>query len=83
MRPLIAIDGEEVGCLVTLKRRCEGTGIVTFAGPFNLDHLSSKIAQQHSAVRPRKNSREIKYPNAFERSHGPLLRLVLRPTRRS
>ena len=49
MRPLIAIDGEEVGCLVTLKRRCEGTGIVTFAGPFNLDHLSSKIAQQHSA----------------------------------
>jgi hypothetical protein len=56
-----------------LKWRCKGTGIVTFARPFDLDHLSAKIAEQHRAIRPREYSREIKHADAFERSHDGLL----------
>jgi hypothetical protein len=43
---LIPVDGEEVGSLVALERRREGTGIVTFAGPLNLDHQSSVLPQR-------------------------------------
>ena len=69
--------------MVALKRRREGTGIVTFNGPLNLDHLGSEIAEQHGAVRPREHSREVKYADAFERSHGLLLMLVWRPVQRN
>ena len=59
--------------VVALKWRREGTGIVAFARPFDLDYLGAKIAEQHSAVGPREYSREIKHADAFERSHDGLL----------
>src|SRR5262249_10659016 len=57
----VAINREEVGCLVALKWRRKGTGIVTFARPLDLDHLGAKIAEHHGAVGPREYSREIKH----------------------
>jgi len=65
--------GREVGCLIALKWRRKGTGIVTFARPFDLDYLGAKVAEQHSAVGPREYSREIKHADTFERSHDGLL----------
>jgi hypothetical protein len=64
-----AINGEEIGCLVALKWRRKGTGIVTFARPLNFNHLGAKIAEQHGAVGPREYSRQVKHTDAFERSH--------------
>ena len=57
-----------------MKWRRERAGIIPFAGAFNLDDLRAKIAEQHGAVRPRKHSREVKYADAFQRSHGLLSR---------
>lgn len=48
-------------------------GIVTFARPFYLDYLRAKIAEHHGAVGPGEYSREVKYADAFERSHDWLL----------
>jgi hypothetical protein len=80
---LVAVDGQEIGGLVALERRSKGACIVALARPLHLDYLGAEITEQHGAVRPRENPREIKDAETFERSHASVLKPVRRPARRN
>src|SRR5215831_4393992 len=67
---LVAVDGEEIGRLITLEGWGEGARVVAFPGAFHLDHLGAEVAQLHGAVGPREHPREVHDAKSFQRTHS-------------
>ena len=66
-RPLVAVDGQEVGgSPVPGDRRDPAAGVVA-ARALHLDHIRTEIAQQHGAVGPGQDAGEVRHEQARQR----------------
>jgi hypothetical protein len=63
---LVAVDGEEVGRLVTGERRTPVAGVVPALGVLDLKYVGPEVAQHHRRVGARQDPREVENPHAVE-----------------
>ena len=66
--PLVAVEREEVGGVVSGERRSPMPGVVAFAGALDLDHVRAEVCKEQGAERTGQDAGEIDDANACERS---------------
>ena len=76
--PLAPVDREEIGGLASHVGRAPRARLVTVARSLDLDHVGAEVGEQHRAVRPREDAREVEHADAVERRHPRIVRRCAR-----